>query len=199
MASKSKTTTDHDEIPQWVEDHDGNPPSVRGTEGRRRRGCAADRLPGWRGRINWSMSLGRSGSPNSTRVTSRSSTKSRRRAARTGLLQARQPLAPSAGARRAAGAIMAARATPSAAVDRPPRRRGEQSLLPTPSSAARAATEAPSTSDFSTAESLSSIGMTGTPMSIRTSGMQSRGPTGMASCCGSRSTSSTRPSPGDAR
>ena len=32
MASKSNTTTDHDEIRQWVEDHDGKPASVRGTE-----------------------------------------------------------------------------------------------------------------------------------------------------------------------
>ena len=33
MASKSHTTTDHDEIRQWVEDHDGVPASGRGTEG----------------------------------------------------------------------------------------------------------------------------------------------------------------------
>ena len=32
MASTSKTTTDHAEIRQWVEDHDGKPASVRGTE-----------------------------------------------------------------------------------------------------------------------------------------------------------------------
>jgi hypothetical protein len=31
MASKSKTTTDHDEIRRWVEEHDGRPVSVRGT------------------------------------------------------------------------------------------------------------------------------------------------------------------------
>jgi hypothetical protein len=30
--SESKTTTDHDEIRKWVEDHDGTPASVRGTE-----------------------------------------------------------------------------------------------------------------------------------------------------------------------
>jgi hypothetical protein len=30
--SKSKTTTDHDEIRSWVEEHDGSPASVRGTE-----------------------------------------------------------------------------------------------------------------------------------------------------------------------
>jgi hypothetical protein len=32
MASKSNTTTDHDEIRTWVESHDGKPASVRGTE-----------------------------------------------------------------------------------------------------------------------------------------------------------------------
>ncbi len=30
--SKSTTTTDHDEIRRWVEEHDGKPASVRGTE-----------------------------------------------------------------------------------------------------------------------------------------------------------------------
>ena len=30
--SESKTTTDHDEIRRWVEEHDGKPASVRGTE-----------------------------------------------------------------------------------------------------------------------------------------------------------------------
>jgi len=32
MASTSKTTTDHEEIREWVESHDGAPASVRGTE-----------------------------------------------------------------------------------------------------------------------------------------------------------------------
>lgn len=32
MASKSTTTTDHDEIRSWVEEHDGRPVIVRGTE-----------------------------------------------------------------------------------------------------------------------------------------------------------------------
>jgi hypothetical protein len=32
MASKSHTTTDHDEIRNWVEQHDGRPASVSGTE-----------------------------------------------------------------------------------------------------------------------------------------------------------------------
>jgi hypothetical protein len=33
MASETRTTTDHDEIRRWVEEHDGKPASVRGTEG----------------------------------------------------------------------------------------------------------------------------------------------------------------------
>ncbi|WP_028057551.1 hypothetical protein [Candidatus Solirubrobacter pratensis] len=32
MASKTNTTTDHDEIRRWVEEHDGKPATVRGTE-----------------------------------------------------------------------------------------------------------------------------------------------------------------------
>jgi hypothetical protein len=32
MASQSKTTTDHDEIRRWAEEHGGRPASVRGTE-----------------------------------------------------------------------------------------------------------------------------------------------------------------------
>ncbi|HET6631307.1 MAG TPA: hypothetical protein VFG73_01185 [Rhodanobacteraceae bacterium] len=31
MASHSKTTTDHEEIRRWVEQHDGKPATVRGT------------------------------------------------------------------------------------------------------------------------------------------------------------------------
>ncbi|MBW3608679.1 MAG: hypothetical protein KY463_10035 [Actinobacteria bacterium] len=31
MASESHTTTEHDEIRRWVEEHDGKPASVRGT------------------------------------------------------------------------------------------------------------------------------------------------------------------------
>jgi hypothetical protein len=31
MASESNTTTDHDEIRRWVEEHDGKPATVRGT------------------------------------------------------------------------------------------------------------------------------------------------------------------------
>ena len=30
-SSESKTTTDHDEIRRWVEEHDGTPAAVRGT------------------------------------------------------------------------------------------------------------------------------------------------------------------------
>ncbi len=32
MASETRTTTDHDEIRRWVEEHDGTPASVKGTE-----------------------------------------------------------------------------------------------------------------------------------------------------------------------
>ena len=32
MASESRTTTDHEEIRTWVEEHGGRPASVRGTE-----------------------------------------------------------------------------------------------------------------------------------------------------------------------
>lgn len=32
MSSSSHTTTDHDEIRSWVEEHDGKPVSVKGTE-----------------------------------------------------------------------------------------------------------------------------------------------------------------------
>lgn len=31
MASDTRTTTDHDEIQRWVEDHEGRPAQVRGT------------------------------------------------------------------------------------------------------------------------------------------------------------------------
>ncbi|WP_026536145.1 hypothetical protein [Arthrobacter sp. H14] len=33
MSSESQTTTDHDEIRKWVESNDGQPASVKGTEG----------------------------------------------------------------------------------------------------------------------------------------------------------------------
>ncbi|MFS0705028.1 hypothetical protein AB6N23_10950 [Cellulomonas sp. 179-A 9B4 NHS] len=33
MSSESTTTTDHDEIRSWVEEHDGRPASVRDTAG----------------------------------------------------------------------------------------------------------------------------------------------------------------------
>ncbi|TDE09715.1 bifunctional DNA primase/polymerase [Jiangella asiatica] len=31
MASQTRTTTDHDEIRRWVEEHDGRPAMIRGT------------------------------------------------------------------------------------------------------------------------------------------------------------------------
>jgi hypothetical protein len=45
MASKSNTTTDHDEIRRWVEDHDGKPAVVKGTGS----GGGADGVPGGAG------------------------------------------------------------------------------------------------------------------------------------------------------
>jgi hypothetical protein len=33
VASQTTTTTDHDEIRRWVEEHGGKPATVRGTEG----------------------------------------------------------------------------------------------------------------------------------------------------------------------
>jgi len=33
MASETHTTIDHDEIRRWVDEHDGSPARVRGTEG----------------------------------------------------------------------------------------------------------------------------------------------------------------------
>jgi hypothetical protein len=46
MASTSHTTTDHDEIRDWVERHDGKPASVRGTEGREEAGVLRIDFPG---------------------------------------------------------------------------------------------------------------------------------------------------------
>jgi hypothetical protein len=63
MSSESKTTTDHEEIRAWVEEHDGTPASVRGTE----RGGAAGVLridfPGGAGEdelehISWERGAG---------------------------------------------------------------------------------------------------------------------------------------------
>jgi hypothetical protein len=49
MASTSTTTTDHDEIRRWVEDHDGQPASVKGTEGSEDAGVLRIDFPGGAG------------------------------------------------------------------------------------------------------------------------------------------------------
>lgn len=49
MASTSTTTTDHDEIRRWVEDHDGQPASVKGTEGSDDAGVLRIDFPGGAG------------------------------------------------------------------------------------------------------------------------------------------------------
>lgn len=49
MASESKTTTDHDAIRQWVEEHDGKPASVRGTEDANDAGVLRIDFPGGAG------------------------------------------------------------------------------------------------------------------------------------------------------
>ncbi|PFG40929.1 hypothetical protein ATJ97_3471 [Georgenia soli] len=49
MASESSTTTDHDEIRRWVEEHDGKPASVRGTEGSDQAGVLRIDFPGGAG------------------------------------------------------------------------------------------------------------------------------------------------------
>ena len=49
MASESTTTTDHDEIRRWVEEHDGSPASVRGTEGSGEAGVLRVDFPGGAG------------------------------------------------------------------------------------------------------------------------------------------------------
>jgi hypothetical protein len=49
MASKSATTTDHDEIRRWVEEHDGKPASVRGTGARDDSGVLRIDFPGGAG------------------------------------------------------------------------------------------------------------------------------------------------------
>jgi hypothetical protein len=47
--SKSRTTTDHDEIRRWVEEHDGEPASVKGTEGGDSAGVLRIDFPGGAG------------------------------------------------------------------------------------------------------------------------------------------------------
>ncbi|WP_413450340.1 hypothetical protein AA0Y32_06690 [Georgenia phoenicis] len=49
MASETSTTTDHDEIRRWVEEHDGKPASVRGTEGGDTAGVLRIDFPGGAG------------------------------------------------------------------------------------------------------------------------------------------------------
>ncbi|MCM3661502.1 hypothetical protein M3148_10955 [Georgenia satyanarayanai] len=49
MASETSTTTDHDEIRRWVEEHDGKPASVRGTEGGDTAGILRIDFPGGAG------------------------------------------------------------------------------------------------------------------------------------------------------
>jgi hypothetical protein len=49
MASKSTTTTDHDEIRNWVEEHGGKPASVRGTENGDQAGVLRIDFPGGAG------------------------------------------------------------------------------------------------------------------------------------------------------
>lgn len=49
MASEIHTTTDHDEIRNWVEEHDGEPARVRGTESGRGAGVLRIDFPGGAG------------------------------------------------------------------------------------------------------------------------------------------------------
>lgn len=49
MASQTTTTTDHDEIRRWVEEHGGKPASVRGTEGGDAAGVLRIDFPGGTG------------------------------------------------------------------------------------------------------------------------------------------------------
>jgi hypothetical protein len=47
--SKTKTTTDHDEIRKWVEAHDGRPATVKGTESNGEPGVLRIDFPGGAG------------------------------------------------------------------------------------------------------------------------------------------------------
>jgi len=49
MASESHTTTDHEEIKSWVEEHDGTPALVRGTEAEDGSGVLRIDFPGGAG------------------------------------------------------------------------------------------------------------------------------------------------------
>jgi hypothetical protein len=49
MASETRTTTDHDEIRRWVEQHDGSPAVVRGTGSKNSLGVLRFDFPGGAG------------------------------------------------------------------------------------------------------------------------------------------------------
>ena len=49
MASDTRTTTDHDEIRRWAEEHDGTPASVKGTESDDEAGVLRIDFPGGAG------------------------------------------------------------------------------------------------------------------------------------------------------
>lgn len=49
MASETKTTTDHDEIRHWAEDHGGRPATVAGTESNGEPGVLRFDFPGGAG------------------------------------------------------------------------------------------------------------------------------------------------------
>lgn len=49
MAGKTDTTTDHQTIRRWVEEHDGKPATVRGTESRDEAGVLRVDFPGGTG------------------------------------------------------------------------------------------------------------------------------------------------------
>jgi hypothetical protein len=58
VASESRTTTDHDEIRSWVEEHDGKPASVKGTDSGDSAGVLRIDFPGGAGQghlehISW--------------------------------------------------------------------------------------------------------------------------------------------------
>jgi hypothetical protein len=49
MASETRTTTDHDDIRNWVEEHGGKPAMVRGTESGNKPGVLRIDFPGGAG------------------------------------------------------------------------------------------------------------------------------------------------------
>ncbi|MDP8954412.1 MAG: hypothetical protein M3N37_05750 [Actinomycetota bacterium] len=49
MASETKTTTDHDDIRRWVEDHGGSPATVKGTDAKGEAGVLRIDFPGGAG------------------------------------------------------------------------------------------------------------------------------------------------------